>query len=266
MRNRTHLLAAIGLALAHWGPAAFADGAARPSRGIEEIDDGELATMRGRYTVDDHTVAWFGVSMISTWQTPSGQTVSGALTLAMDFSGARPKVSFQPTVTITAANAPLPDTASAAGSGLAAAQQPARRIDSSGLANAGGVVQSVQVAGDGNRASNLASLSVRDGGNVPAAAADAPAQASASAGDIGAIVGYDGRTASVQLSVAGQGVVQQWIRSGSVGQGITLTADNQLVSNQLQIDLVRRAAAAGNGQLALNVAQAIGLNHGIGAR
>ena len=61
----------------------------------------------------------------------------------------------------------------------------------------------------------------------------------------------------------GQGAVQQWLRSGSVGQGIQLTSDGQLVSNRLQIDLVRESMA-GNLPLAQNVAQAITLNRGIG--
>ena len=67
-----------------------AEASATPPRrtpGMTEIPDPELATMRGRYTVGDHQVAWFGVSMISTWQTASGQTLQGTLSLGMDFAG-----------------------------------------------------------------------------------------------------------------------------------------------------------------------------------
>jgi hypothetical protein len=66
----------------------------------------------------------------------------------------------------------------------------------------------------------------------------------------------------VQLSIDGQGTVQQWIRNGSLGQSVQLAADGQSVSNRLEIDLVRQVSSA-NTPLALNVAQAIGLTRGI---
>mgnify|MGYP006164438021 CR=1 FL=1 len=130
-------------------PLMAADGA--PGRGLKEIPDPELNLMRGRYTVGGNNVAWFGVTMISQWQGPNGAVVQGALTLGMDFrNGGTPKLSFQPSVHVTAADAPLPTTAG-------------RSIDSTGLANASGLVQSVQVAGDGNTARNVTTLTVRDG-------------------------------------------------------------------------------------------------------
>ena len=74
---------------------------------------------------------------------------------------------------------------------------------------------------------------------------------------------FDGNSAQLQLRLEGQGAVQQWMRSGSVGQSIQLMADGQQVGNRLQIDLVRQSLA-GNLPLAQNVAQAITLNRGIG--
>ena len=62
------------------GTAAAED--ARPAgSGLEEIPDDELGDMRGRYVVSDTSVAWFGVTMISTWQTSSGQILQGQLQL-----------------------------------------------------------------------------------------------------------------------------------------------------------------------------------------
>ena len=71
--------------------------------GIHEVDDSELADMRGRYVVGDNTVVWFGVEMISSWQTNNGQTLQSALTLGLNFSKNpnQPQVTFVPTVTIT---------------------------------------------------------------------------------------------------------------------------------------------------------------------
>jgi len=240
------LLLALILAL----PAHAGENEARPGKGLHEIPDPELNLMRGRYTVGGNAVAWFGVTMISTWQAANGQSLQGALTLGMDFSkGGAPRVSFTPSVSITAANAPLPD-------------EGGRSVDGSGLGNVSGLVQSVQVAGDGNRASNALQLNVRDDGGVPQPGAGGVGTASARQGNASAVARFDGNAAQLQLQVEGQGVVQQWLRSGSVGQSIQLMADGQQVGNRLQVDLVRQSLAD-NLPLAQNVAQAIALNRGM---
>jgi hypothetical protein len=130
--------------------------------GIHDVTDSELATMRGRYTVGDNTVVWFGVEMISTFQTNTGQTVQGTMTLGMNFSKNpnSPQVSFVPTVTITTPDAPLP-TASTVQSLVS------RSVQSGGIASVGGLVQSVQVAGDNNATANVTSLNIQNGGNAP---------------------------------------------------------------------------------------------------
>ena len=91
-------------------PAVAAPPAPAPARTpLSEIPDAELGDMRGRYVVGNDLVAWFGVTMTSVWQTASGQTLQGTLQLGMDFSaGGTPTLSFEPTVSITAADAPLP--------------------------------------------------------------------------------------------------------------------------------------------------------------
>lgn len=226
----------------------------RATPGMSEIPDLELAAMRGRYTVGDHQVAWFGVSMISTWHTASGQTLQGTLSLGMDFAnGGRPVISFSPTVTITAADAPV-----------IGSDGVARSIDASGLANVSGMTQSVQVAGDHNTAANVTRLNVRDGAAPGATGTAATGTANASVGDAVASAGFDGSAANVLLQVQGQGEVQQWIRNGSLGQSIQLTSDHQQVSNRMEIDLVRGSLAS-NAQLAQNVAQAIQMTRGIGS-
>ena len=244
--------ALLALALSVALPALGAETPQKPGRGLHEIPDPELNLMRGRYTVGGNAVAWFGVTMISTWQTTTGQSLQGSMRLGMDFSkgGNVPKVTFTPSVSITDANAPLPATSG-------------RSIDGSGLDNVAGVSQSVQVAGDGNRASNVMHLSVRNDGVVPTGSGSVAGNATAQSGDASAVASFDGNAARLQLTIQGQGAVQQWLRSGSVGQGIQLTSDGQVVSNRLQIDLVRESMA-GNLPLAQNVAQAITLNRGIG--
>ncbi|WP_313442541.1 hypothetical protein [Stenotrophomonas sp.] len=229
-------------------PAWAAEGA--PGRGLKEIPDPELNQMRGRYTVGGNNVAWFGVTMISQWQGANGSAVQGALTLGMDFrQGGSPRLTFQPHVQVTTADAPLPTTSG-------------RSIDSSGLANATGLVQAVQVAGDGNTARNVTTLTVRDGA-VPTATDDGNRIAQMQQGGASASAVLDGNQARLLLQVDGQGMVQQWIRNGSVGQGIALSGDGQIASNRLQLELVRSTVAS-NAPLSQNVAQAIALNRGMG--
>lgn len=247
------ICAGLALASAMAFPAHGADDA--PGRKPQEIPDSELSLMRGRYTVGGNAVAWFGVTMISTWQTASGQQLQGALTLAMDFGdGKVPRISFTPSVSITAADAPLPDTGG-------------RSIDGSGLRNVAGLVQSVQVAGDGNQASNTMQLTVRDAGATPGDGGGASSgQAAQRLDGASAVAGFDGEAARVLLQIDGQGAVEQWLRSGSVGQRIALAGDGQQAANRLRIDLVRQGPA-GNLPLAQNVAQAITLIRagGVGA-
>lgn len=292
------LLAVLGVPTAHAADAPK-DAPSRPGKGLSEIPDPELNLMRGRYTVNGNSVAWFGVTMVSQWQA-GNQSAQSALTLGMDFSHGTnvPKVSFTPSVTVTAADAPLPVT-------------PGRSVDSSGLQNVAGMTQSIQVAGDNNVASNSTQLNVRDGSapgtpgrsaqtadpqqqastqqaTTQQAAAQQPAtqqvasqqaapeaapqpatqqaslqQASVQQGGVSAVAQQDGNSASVKLDIQGVGMVQQWIRNGSVGQSIAISSDGQSVRNRMQIDLVRQTLAS-SGSLNQNVAQAMNLVRGVG--
>lgn len=236
------LLTLLGMAAAHADEG-------RPGKGLREIPDPELNLMRGRYTVNGNSVAWFGVTMISRWQS-GAQAAQSAMTLGMDFSkGGTPKISFTPSVVVTAADAPLPVT-------------PGRSVDSSGLQNVAGLTQSIQVAGDGNLANNTTQLNVRDG-SAPTTTGGSGTLASAQQGGVSAVAQLDGNTARVQLQIEGVGAVQQWIRNGSVGQSIALASDGQAVSNRMQIDLVRQSLAS-NVPLSQNVAQAMTLARGVG--
>ncbi|MGY0633466.1 hypothetical protein [Luteimonas sp. A478] len=233
-------------------PALAEQAPAPTARGLTEIPDPELDLMRGRFIAGDNKVLWFGVSMISSWQTGSGQMLQGRLDIGFDFSDGQPVVSFSPNVVLTDEHAPMP---------VPSGQ---RSVDSAGLANVSGLVQGVQVAGDGNAASNLTSLTLRDG-EVPVATAGGATRGgiSQSAGAASASVQFDGNTAGVLLEVQGHGAVEQWIRAGSMGQSIRLTSDGQSVSNRLHLDMVREALPT-TAMLNQNVAQALVTTRGIG--
>lgn len=234
------------------GPALAQPAPAPPGSGLTEIPDAELGRMRGRFAVGDNQVLWFGVSMVSTWQTAGGQFLQGRLDIGFDFRSGDPAVSFVPNVVLADERAPMP---------VPSGQ---RSVDSAGLANVSGLVQGVQVAGDGNAASNVASLTLREG-EVPASAGGGSAAGSlgASSGAASANVRFDGNGAGVILEVAGHGAAEQWIRAGSMGQSIRLASDGQAVSNRLHLDLVRQSLPA-TAMLNQSVAQALVTARGIG--
>ena len=258
MNAKRHLCIAIGLAAApaalpawaqHEVPAAQAHGS-----GLVELSDEELGDMRGRYTVGNDTVAWFGVTMVSTWQTQAGQLLESRMTLGVDVTRPdAPKVTFQPHVSITAADAPMPVPSGE------------RVIDGTGLANASGLVQSVQVAGDGNRAVNVASIALRDAADPATGAAGTAAStlvASTRIDGMAAVAALEDNAARVLLQVDGHGAVEQWIGRSGMGQSIQLATDGQQASNWLELDLVR-SPAQGRAPLGQNVAQALALSRGI---
>ncbi len=274
MNAKRTLCVAIGLASA---PAALpalaqqspADGAqASPATGLTELTDEEMGDMRGRYTVGDNKVAWFGVTMVSTWQTDAGEKLQSRMTVGIDLTQpTMPKVVFQPHVSITGVDEAMPAAATAAVSGK-------REIDNAGLANVNGMVQSVQVAGDGNRASNTASISVHgsasaEGGTAAASAAmeaAAPMVAVASAPGVNAVASLQNNAARVLLQIDGRGAVEQWISSSGLGQTIQLAADGHQASNWMELDVVRQSSPGSRGPVGQNVAQAIALSRGIAIR
>ena len=280
MNGKRTLCIAIGLATAPAALPAFAQAQALPSpattpaTGLTELTDEEMGDMRGRYTVSNNTVAWFGVTMVSTWQNQAGQQLTSSMKVTMDArTPDKPVVSFQPHVSITTVDVapPSPDGQ--------------REIDIAGLANVTGVTQSIQVAGDDNAAHNVAKVTVRDqvpngegaapAGAEPAASADVvpaiampdpvSAQATiatASAAGMNAVAQLDGNAARVLLQIDGQGAVEQWINRSGMGQTIMLSSDGQTASNWMELDIVRNTSQARAG-VAQNVAQAIALSRGI---
>jgi len=268
MKLQRKLCIAMGLAAASAALPALAQRHAHdeapppPGNGLSELRDEELGDMRGRYTVGYGTVAWFGVTMVSTWQNQAGQAMQGRVVLGIDLSQpGGPRVTFQPHVSVTAADAPLPPPSGE------------RTIDHSGLANVGGLVQSVQVAGDGNRAANVASISLREHDAMPDMAAGGPAGSGKTAAvaheqGMSAVASLQDNTARVLLQVDGQGAVEQWIGSSGMGQSIRLASDGQQVGNWMELDVVRSRASvsASRALLGQNVAQAISLGRGITIR
>lgn len=268
---KIHRIAALGVALAsaqlaakaHAEDAVPQDEEVQHPAGITEISDEELGDMRGRYTVDGGSVAWFGVTMNSSWKDDTGQVLQGALKIGMDFRDGKqqPVVTFEPVVNITTTDPPT---------AVADATPPASTaVDGAGLANVDGMVQSVQVAGDGNTAANVTHLTVLEEGNIPEPGVGARVLHPGTAVTVatrnnGALAqaGVEGGAARVLLQIEGAGAVQQWVGNGSMGQTIQLGGFHQSLSNSMELTLIRASGTAG-GALLQNVAQAISFNRGV---
>lgn len=189
-----------------------------------EVPDPRLAEMRGRY-ISGSSISYFGVEMLSQWQTASGDTLSAGLEFNIDLGGAEPVVSFAPTVAIVGSG---DATRSFATTGSDA-------IADQGTGNAGGVVQVIQTAGDANAVAQDVSLDVQDGPAPPGGTTANGSNQQITVGDAGAMVRADAGRLETVLSFRGQGEVVQSIGSSGVHQATRLVGDLNQVQNVIRL-------------------------------
>lgn len=251
------IAAALACASCLGGTASAADMGRPLARGLQELPEATLGDMRGRYLVGSNTVLYFGVQMLSSWQMPDGRLLSGSALVNIDFRSGVPVISFTPTVSITSIgpHGTLADTSG-------------RTIDSSGVANASGLVQNIQVTGDHNRVGNTLRLDVL--GAIPSGstAGGGPDSAQLASDGASAQVAFTPDGIGVTLALADQGLVQQLIRGngagmGSVLQSATVLGDNHLITNQLQMTLVLQQMDL-TSLLRQSVAQSLSQMRGLG--
>ncbi|HKJ76829.1 MAG TPA: hypothetical protein VKA64_06460 [Gammaproteobacteria bacterium] len=190
-----------------------------------EVPDPRLAEMRGRY-ISGSSISYFGVEMLSQWQTAAGDTLSAGLEFNVDLAGMEPQVSFSPTVAIV----PTSDGTSLQGQTAGSAT-----VQDQGTGNAGGVVQVIQTAGDANAVAQDVSLDVQDG---PAPTGGTTANGSnqqVTVGDASAMVRADADRLETVLSFRGQGEVVQSVGSSGVHQATRLVGDLNQVQNVIRL-------------------------------
>jgi hypothetical protein len=226
------------LALAIAGILAIAPtaGAGLPDteafNGLQEVSDAELDHMRGKFIASNNQVMYFGVAMVSQWQTPAGDLVTAGANLNIDFhngNGNTPTAHFVPTVTIVSNGAPAgPSGNTNEVSGGA------------GLANVSGITQSIQVAGQSNRIRNDIDMQVdlQGGGSISGAVQgqDGPMSATGSDGSIATVTLADNRI-GVAIDVPGQGQVLQQIRDNGMMQTVQIGGDMNQIHNQLTMNI-----------------------------
>ncbi len=197
---------------------------------MQEVSDADLGHMRGKFAANNQ-VMYFGVEMVSQWQTPTGSFVTAGANLDIDFSSGSPTVHYAPTVTIVQGQATTDPASNTSVSG------------GGGLANISGVSQSIQVAGRTNNIRNDINMQVDEfsgsqGGYI----------ATATQGSAGSIsqTGSDGTVATVTLGhnsiglnvdVPGQGQVLQQIRDQGLMQAVRIGGDLNQIHNQITMHI-----------------------------
>ena len=208
---------AVGVAC---GLLLFSGAVAAANPAIVALSDPQLAEMRGRFVASDNRVMYFGVEMISHWQTTGGAMTAG-LTVGIDRSRQLPHVTFQPTVAIE--GTPKVD------------QSGEHRVAGASDAGSRGVRQQIQVAGNDNRATN--GLDVRID---PQARGQSGGEGSyrVEVSRDGAVVASgltgQGQQAGVSMRL-GNSQVFQGFQAGAATQLIQLAGNHQVVNNQLRL-------------------------------
>lgn len=210
--------------------------------GMQEVSDSDLGHMRGKFASNDK-VMYFGVEMVSQWQTASGNLVTAGANLKIDFhgnSGSTPTVQYVPTVTIVQqghdAPTPLNGNTNVVSGGA-------------GLANVSGVSQSIQVAGQSNDIKNGIDMQVdispaAQGGTI-ASAMQGQAGALSKTGDDGTVatVTLANNSIGVSVVVPGQGQVLQQIRNQGMFQSARIGGDLNQIHNSITMHIGLNSAA-----------------------
>lgn len=191
-----------------------------------EVRDATLAGLRGRYA-DNGKLLYFGVEMVTTWQSPNGQLTSGLL-LSTD-------AQLRPTVSII-------NQGSVAGGNSTPTSANGTHISLGGISNVAGAAQSIQIGGDGNTVKNDINLNLSTN-NVPSGSSpgaipviSAGTQVLSNPGETTTVnIGKDGL--SLAVNVPGQGNVLQQLRSGmGLLQATQTMGDLNAIHNVININ------------------------------
>jgi len=212
---------------------------------MQEVPDGELSHMRGKFA-SNNQVLYFGVEMVSQWQTPTGNIVTAGANLNIDFRGGsgQPSVQYSPTVSIVQQGQGVATVQASNANGVSGG---------AGLANVSGVSQSIQVAGQSNKIQNGIDMQVdltsSQGGGLIPSAVQGQAGAVSATGDDGtvAMVTLSNNSIGVNVIVPGQGQVLQTIRDQGMFQSARIGGDLNQIHNTITMHVGINTAAGMGG-------------------
>jgi len=210
--------------------------------GMQEVSDSDLGHMRGKFA-SNNQVLYFGVEMISQWETSTGNVIKAGANLNIDFRSSTPSVHYVPTVSIEQSQ------------NTVATQQTngANNVSGgAGLANINGVSQTIQVAGQSNNIQNGIDMQVEltssnQGGSLANVAGSQAGQLSATADDgTVATVTLSHNNIGVNVVVPGQGQILQEIKNQGMFQAARIGGDLNQIHNAITMHIGLNAAT-GNG-------------------
>lgn len=228
---------------------ATTHGAAELLMPQQEESAEKMQNIRGKF-VAGNQIAWFGIVMLSQWQTNQGAMIQAGGQLTIQKTGSlSATATYQPMVSIQL----IPNGQQAT--------QSAYFADNFGLGNASGVVQGAQVAGNNNIVSQDANIRIAAGNANPNNYAGVfngispQNQMNLSKYGMSASSVLNEQGMQIQILVPGSGVVMQALRNGmgAGGRGLLqsaqLTSDGNVVHSIMQMNIQTSLTGAAANQL-----------------
>jgi hypothetical protein len=215
-----------------------------------ELNDQELATLRGRYVMPGRIIS-FGIVMTSTWQNANGEVIGATSSMQIQQSTIKPQF--------------YVSIINEKGSGSGSSQGTGTVIGGNGLNSTEGVTQVVRAAGDHNAAYNNVDINITKASEAPAT--QQQGQALAAGSTLGGANGAGSLSISstgtgVQLNIVAnnnQGSTTQRLAQGGLMQNTTLLGGGNQVNNLMSINVVLRDNLPSAGSLNGNLEQLKGL-------
>lgn len=215
-----------------------------------ELNDQELASLRGRYVMPGRIVS-FGIVMTSTWQNANGQVIGATSSMQIQQTTIKPQF--------------YVSMIDQTGNGSAVSQGTGTVSGGNGLSTTQGVTQVVRAAGDNNSAYNNVNLNVQKGGQAPKMDNQGQVLAAGStlthSNGAGAL-SISSSGAGVQLNIVAsnnQGSIAQRLAQGGLMQNATLLGGGNQVNNAMTINVVLRDNLPSTSSLNGNLDQLKGL-------
>ncbi|RAI69397.1 hypothetical protein DOZ80_14710 [Pseudomonas fluorescens] len=226
--------------------AATTSGFADEFRPIE-INDQELAELRGRYVMPGRIIS-FGVVMSSTWRNASDDLIGASSSMQLQAATVKPEF--------------YVSTIKQSGKGSSHNEGTGKVMGGAELNTSQGITQVTRAAGDGNRSNNNIAINVKEASTAPALV---PSQGQAlvagqtiTGSNAAGSVAVSATSGGVQMAITAnnnQGTSLQQVAQGGVLQNTRLLGSSNVVENMTQLNVVLNNNGPSAGVLDCNLNQ-----------
>lgn len=193
-----------------------------------ELNDAQLAQLRGRYTLPDRIIS-FGLTMSSSWQNSAGQVIGTSLAVQLGQDQVLPVLSVTPI--------------DQAGTGALNGNGAGQVVGGAGLQTVQGLSQSLRTAGDFNQGLNDLSIEFTQGATATTQALGqpwSPGQDFSNPAGTVRILAVDGGLHLLVRANHDQGFAEQRIGARGVAQHATITGTLNRVYNATHLRIALR--------------------------